>query len=124
MLVCLAAIVGVIVSYAPGTRLYIKGQNGLFTILLVTAGLFLLRGRIGFTHPVGLVRGSVTPAEYWKTGLFGLDIYFIAAGLSVLLLLDFSIWRTAGVRIGTIMGLAILQLVVAAISRKRADVGV
>jgi hypothetical protein len=124
LLLCLAVVLGVIATHAPETRVYLRAQNGLFVILLVTSCVFLLRGRLGFRHPIGLVRGWVPLADYWRSGLLGMDVYFLAVGLSVLLFLDFSIWRTAGVRIGTILGVVIVQVLGGAIWRSRANVGV
>jgi hypothetical protein len=49
---------------------------------------------------------------YARSGFLGIDLFFVAAALAVVFVLDVGVWHKPMVRIGTVAGLALLRLVV------------
>jgi hypothetical protein len=114
LIALLGAIVGVSLLATPGTRTYGRAQNGVLIVAMVASVLFVIRAR-GAQGLRSALRSRQGMKSYARSGLLGLDVFFVAAALSIIFVLNVGVWQSTGVRIGTVAGLAMVCLITSAV---------
>ena len=109
-------VAGLTLSSGKDTDEYRTEQNALFAFVVLFSGLFL--PRVMWMGAAALPR-SLPDREGWrqyaKGGALAVDSAFLVSAAVFLLLADFGLWKSHGVRIGTVAAIVIVRLAISSV---------